>query len=155
MRDTGGESIMDTFQYKHHAIPVSVIAATDRILEATHQLTLAIEGIQEAAPDKLQAIKSLHHILVGKQIPPQLCPPPPTPLNDSTIDEEPIGMWDPTIHAQPILPANATQRAPQTGCAIIDDDDTPPHRIPPVHTGSPAIIDDNEDAPPVVRSPWT
>jgi hypothetical protein len=64
-------------------------------------------------------------------------------------------MWDPTIHAQPILPSDATQRAPQTGRAIIDDDDAPSHPIPPVHTGSPAIIDNNEDAPPMVRRPQT
>jgi hypothetical protein len=27
--------------------------------------------------------------------------------------------------------------------------------IPAVHTGSPAIINDNDDAPPMVRRPWT
>jgi hypothetical protein len=47
-------------------------------------------------------------------------------------------MWDPTICAHPILPSNATPRAPQTGRAIIDNDDNaPPHPIPAVHTGSP------------------
>jgi hypothetical protein len=65
-------------------------------------------------------------------------------------------MWDPTIRTQPILPSNATQRAPQAGHAIIDnDDDAPPHLIPAIHTGSPAIIDDNDDAPLMVRCPWT
>jgi hypothetical protein len=68
MRNTGGECITDMFQYKHHAIVVQVVTATDCILEATHRLTAAIEGIQEAAPDKLQAIESLHHILLGEQI---------------------------------------------------------------------------------------
>ncbi len=67
MRDTGGECITDMFRYKHHAIPIPVVTATDCILEATHQLTAAIEGIQDAAPDKLKAIKSLCHILLGKQ----------------------------------------------------------------------------------------
>jgi hypothetical protein len=110
MRDTGGEYIMDTFQYKHHAIPVLVVTATDHIPKATHQLNTAIEGIQEAAPDKLQAIMSLRHILLGKQkIIQQQCPLLPTPLNDSTINEEPIHMWDPTHHAQPILLSNTTQ----------------------------------------------
>ncbi len=71
MCDTGGECIMGMFRYKHHAIPIPVITATDHILEATHQLTAAIEGVQDAAPDKLQAIKSLLHILLGKQIPQQ------------------------------------------------------------------------------------
>jgi hypothetical protein len=66
MRNTGGKCITGTFHYKHHAIPIPVVTATDRILKATHRLTMAIEGIQEAAPDKLQAIKSLRHILLGK-----------------------------------------------------------------------------------------
>jgi hypothetical protein len=56
---TGSERLTDTFQHKHHAIPVSKITATDRILDATCRLTTVIEGIQEAAPDKLQAIESL------------------------------------------------------------------------------------------------
>jgi hypothetical protein len=92
MRDTGGERITDTFCYKHHAISVPAITATGCIFEATHQLTVALEGIQEAAPDKLQAIESLRHIHLGKQIPQQLRPPPPTPLNNSNVDKEPIYM---------------------------------------------------------------
>jgi hypothetical protein len=55
MRDTGGKRITDTFQYKHHAIPVPKITATDCILDETCRLTTAIEGVQKA-PDKLQAI---------------------------------------------------------------------------------------------------
>jgi hypothetical protein len=113
------------------------VTATDCILEATHRLAVAIEGIQEAAPHKLQAIKLLCHILLGKRIPKLSHPAPPTLLHDSNADKEPIHMWDRTIHAQPIFPANATLRAPQTGRAIIDnDDDAPPHSIPAVHTGS-------------------
>jgi hypothetical protein len=53
MRDTGGGCITDTFWYKHHTIPVPVVTPTDGILEATYQLTVAIEGVQEASPDKL------------------------------------------------------------------------------------------------------
>jgi hypothetical protein len=140
---------------QNHAIPVPVVSATDCILEATHRLTAAIESVQEAAPVKLQAIKSLRHILLGKQIPQVPCQPPPTPLNDSNVDEEPILMWDPTVCTQPILPFDATQRAPQTGHAIIDNDDTPPLPISPVHMGSPTIIDDNDNASPMVRCPWT
>jgi hypothetical protein len=104
MHNTGDECITDTFQYKHHAIPDPIVTATDRILKATHQLTAAIEGVQEAAPDKLQAFKSLYHILLGKRIPQQPCPPPPTPLNDSYVDEEQIHMWDPTFMLSPSCP---------------------------------------------------
>jgi hypothetical protein len=67
MRDTGGKHITDMFLYKNHAIPVLEVTAIDCILEATHCLTAAIEDIQEAALDGLQAIKSLHHILLGKK----------------------------------------------------------------------------------------
>ena len=67
MRDTGGKlHITYTFWYKHHTIPVPVVIATDPILKATPQLTTAIAGIQEAALEELQAIKSLRHILLGK-----------------------------------------------------------------------------------------
>jgi hypothetical protein len=66
MYNTSGECIIDTFRYKHHAIPVPEVTATDCILEATHRLTASIEGVQEAAPYKLQAIKSLRHILLGE-----------------------------------------------------------------------------------------
>ena len=66
MGDTSGARITDTFWYKHYAIPIPVVTATDCILEATHRLTASIEGVQEAAPYKLQAIKSLRHILLGE-----------------------------------------------------------------------------------------
>jgi hypothetical protein len=152
MRNTGGKHITDMFCYKHHAIPVPEVMATDCILDATHYLTAAIEGVQEVAPDVLHAIKSLHHILLGKQIPQQMHPPPSIPLHDSNIDKELIHMWDPTICAQPILPSDATPGAPQTGRAIIDnDDDAPPHLIPEVHTGSPAIIHDDDNAPLIAK----
>ncbi len=52
---------------------ISEVTATDCILEATHHLTAAIEGVKDTAPNKLQAIKSLRHILLGKQIPQQPC----------------------------------------------------------------------------------
>jgi hypothetical protein len=154
MRNTGGECITDMFHYKHHAIPVPEVTATDCILDATHHLTAAIEGIQEAALDELKAINTLRHILLGEGIPQQPYPPPLTPLHDSNLDEE--DMWDPTIHAQPILPSNATPRAPQTGRAIIDNDDAaPPHPVPAVLTGSPAIIHNNDNAPTIAKRPRT
>jgi hypothetical protein len=85
MHDNGGERITDTFQYKHHAIPVPVVTATDRILEATHQLTATIEVVQEAAPDELHTIESQRHILLGKQTPQQPCTPPLTLLMTLTL----------------------------------------------------------------------
>jgi hypothetical protein len=38
---------------------------------------------------------------------------------------------------------------------MIDNYDAPPQPIPPVHTGSPAIINNNDDAPTTVRCPQT
>jgi hypothetical protein len=67
MRNTGGKHITDTFRFKHHAIPIPKIMATDPILDAICCLTAAIEGIQEAAHDELQAIVSLCHILLRKK----------------------------------------------------------------------------------------
>jgi hypothetical protein len=69
MRDTGGKHIINTFRYKHHAILIPKITITDCILNATCCLTAAIEGIQEAAPDELQAIKSLCQILLANTPP--------------------------------------------------------------------------------------
>ncbi len=154
MCNTSGKYITNTFHYKHHASPIPEVTATDFILKATHRLTVAIKDIQEAAPDKLQAIESLRRILLGKQIPQQPRPPPPTPLHDSDVDKEPIHMWDPTIHTQITLPLAATSDAPQTERAIIDDDDNAPTcPVPAVHTGHPAIIHNNDDAPPISRCP--
>jgi hypothetical protein len=79
MRDTGGERLTNTSRYIHHAILIPKITATVHILNATPLLTTAIEGTQEAAPDKLQAIKSICMILPGKQPPQQPLPPPTTP----------------------------------------------------------------------------
>ncbi len=59
MKDTGGERVMDMFRYQHHAIPVPAIMATNCILEATHRLTDAIKGVQEAPSVKMAAVQSL------------------------------------------------------------------------------------------------
>ncbi len=115
MCNTCGERIPNSFYYKHHAIPVPEVTATDCIFKATHHLTVAIEGVKEAAPDKLQAIKSLPHILLGKKNPQQLRPLSPTPLHDSDLDQEPIHKWDPTSCTQTTLPSATTSSAPQPG----------------------------------------
>jgi hypothetical protein len=56
MADTGGERITDLFCFKHHAIPVPEITATNRIIDATTILLAAIAGIQGAPPNKMAAI---------------------------------------------------------------------------------------------------
>jgi hypothetical protein len=61
MEGTGGKRLTDTFHFKHHAMPIPTITPTNRIIAATRDLTAAILGIQEAPPNKLQAIATLHH----------------------------------------------------------------------------------------------
>jgi hypothetical protein len=131
MADTGGKRITDTFQFKHHPIPVPEIMATDRIIDATERLTAAIAGIQDAPPNKMEAIQSLCTLLLDKVA---LLPPPapsilptpqePTPLVD--IDK-PVIIWNPQL-VQPSLPPliNITNN-------IIPNRNTP------------AVIDNNSD----------
>ncbi len=109
MADTGGKRITNTFQFKHHAIPVPDVTATKTIIDATTRLTAAIDGAQDAPPDKMEAIQSLFTLLVGKiaLLPPQISsilptPPPPTPLinnNKSVI------IWNQQL-VQPSLPTH-------------------------------------------------
>ncbi len=63
MEGTGGERLTDTFRFKHHAMSVPTITFTNKIITVTRDLTAAILGIQEAPPNKLQAIATLRHIL--------------------------------------------------------------------------------------------
>jgi hypothetical protein len=107
MANTGGKRITDTFRFKHHAMPVPKMTATNRIINATTRLTAIIAGIQNAPPNETEAIQSLCTLQLGKvallppptpRIPPT--PPPPTPLVD---DDEPVIIWNPQL-VQPALP---------------------------------------------------
>jgi hypothetical protein len=74
MADTGGKRITNTFQFKHPAIPVPEITATNRFIDTTTILTATIAGIEDAPPNKMDAIQSLL-LLLGKVA----LLPPPTP----------------------------------------------------------------------------
>jgi hypothetical protein len=80
MADTGGKRITDTFRFKHHAIPVLEIMATDRIIDAIERLSATIAGIQDAPPNKMEAIQSLCTLLLGKVAP---FPPPASTKHSS------------------------------------------------------------------------
>jgi hypothetical protein len=98
MADTGGESITDTFQFKHHALLVPEITAINRIIDATTRLTTAIAGIQEAPRDKMEAIQSLCILVIGKiaPLPPLASSILPThPVIVPTVDNEPVTIWKP------------------------------------------------------------
>jgi hypothetical protein len=156
MVDTGGERLTDTFHFKHHAMPVPTITPTGRIIAVTRHLTDAIAGIQEAPPDKLQAILTLHQLLLGKSPPvpipidPPSIPAPPEvdtsnmPLQLNDTDDKPIHMWDPSLVPQHnpmkhhhIVTSNNKDR-PRLVAIIKQDKITHtqalPHPKPPIRT---------------------
>ena len=106
MAETGGERITGTFQFCQHAILVSTITATDRILDATARLTAAIKGVQEAPPDELAAIQALHTLLL-RGVPTTAPTPPqisiPRPING----DEPVFIWSPEEVPHPTVPQHA------------------------------------------------
>jgi hypothetical protein len=145
MEGTGGERLTNTFCFKHHAMAVPNITHTNRIIAATRRLIDAISGVQESSPDKLHAIATLCHILLGEtppvpvsidtqpiQLPPLLCL--------DVIDNEPVHIWDPLTMQ---LPPVHTNSIPTTNSIL-----------KPTAPG-PAIIDNNDDVPPPPRQAWT
>jgi hypothetical protein len=139
MADTGGKRITDTFRFKHHAIPVPEISATNRIINATTRLTAAIVGFQDAPPNKMEAIQSLRTLLLGKIAPLPLptpsilpTPPPATPVVDK---DEPIIIWNPQL-VQPALPThNLNTNNINSNC------------------NTPAIVEDNDNQSPIPSQP--
>jgi hypothetical protein len=129
MANTGSKRISNTFRFKHHAIPVPEITATNRIIDATTRLTAAIDGIQDAPPNKMEAIQSLCTLLLGEVSPlppptPSILPTPSPPI--PVVDEdEPVIIWNPQL-VQPALPTqnpntdniNSNRNTP----AIVEDD---------------------------------
>jgi hypothetical protein len=147
MKDTGDECVTDTIRYQHHAMPVPVITATNRILEveATWRLTNTINGVQEAPPDEMVAIHNLCALLLGKvplQEPeplPQSCRPTESltvsPKAEPEHDNAPILMWDLTADKTPAVRKSCplarlpTSLAPTAIKDIIDGFDAPPTPI--------------------------
>ena len=143
----GSERIMNTFRFCHHTIPVPTITATDRILHATACLTAAIEGVQEALPDKLAAIQALCTPVHG-----DVPPTEPTTLQVSALcpfhDKEAVFIWSPDQVQRPTQNngTNSPTSAPAcaTTLAIIEEDsdnkslpptllNAPPGRTPHPH----------------------
>jgi hypothetical protein len=104
MEGTGGERLTNTFHFKHHAMAVPVITPTNQIIAATQHLTAAISRVQESPPDKLRAIATLRHILLG-QTPPVPVPidtqpiQPPSPLFLDVIDKRTSSYLGPACNA--------------------------------------------------------
>jgi hypothetical protein len=151
MKEMGSERVTDMFCYQHHAIPVSVITATNPILEGTHRLANAIYRVQEAPPDKMAAFQSLQALLLGEETwqepepSPQPCRPEATltvsPPAKPEHNNPPIRMWNPcadkilAIHKSCPPTRLPTSPAPAVNEDIIDKFDAPPI---PIVTKSPA-----------------
>jgi hypothetical protein len=144
MANTGGERMTDTFCFKHHAIPIPEITATNRIIDATTRLTAAIAGIQDSPPNEMEAIQSLCTLLLGEVAPlppptPSILPtpPPPTPVVE---EDKPIIIWNPQL-VQPALPTpNVNTDDFYSKCntpAIVKDDDNNNDPVPGQHTQLP------------------
>jgi hypothetical protein len=139
-----GKRITETFLFKHHAIPVPEITATDRIIDATTGLTAAIAGIQDSPPNKMEAIQSLCTLLLGKValLPPPTpsvlaIPPPPTPVVN---EDETVIIWNPHL-VQPALPThNLNTDNINSNCntlAIVEDKGSNDTSIPSQRTHPP------------------
>jgi hypothetical protein len=107
MANTGSKRITNTFRFKHHAIPVLEITATNGIIDATTRLTAAISAIQDAPPNKMEAIQSLRTLLLSEVAPlppptPSILPTPP-PSTPVVKEDEPVIIWNPQL-VQPALP---------------------------------------------------
>ncbi|KAL7483627.1 hypothetical protein ACHAW6_009271, partial [Cyclotella cf. meneghiniana] len=108
--DAGTVRVMDTFKFLHHTPPVPTISPTNRIVKATKQLKLAIEGNTNADPNVLAAIANLHALLTGTQPDPLLpnSPPPPSAHELEKEERQPAKLpplWQPdqTTQKEPSL----------------------------------------------------
>ncbi|KAL7477011.1 hypothetical protein ACHAW6_002832 [Cyclotella cf. meneghiniana] len=110
-------------KFLHHTLPTPVISNTDRIVKATQQLKLAIEGTQNADKDELTAIQHLQALITGA-------------TNTTIMDKPPVD----TNH-EPELPAFEhvqvstqvpipVQLKPQPSPEITDTPGPIPHHIP-------------------------
>jgi len=63
--DTGAVRLTDTFKFLHHTLPTPTVSNTDRIIKATQQLRLTIEGKRDAPADELGAIQHLRALITG------------------------------------------------------------------------------------------
>jgi hypothetical protein len=95
------------FQASCHPSPGKT--ATDRIIDATTRLITAIAGVQDAPPNKMEAIQSLCTLLLWEvarlpPLTPSILPTPPPP-NPVVNKDEPIIIWNPQL-VQPVLPTH-------------------------------------------------
>jgi hypothetical protein len=143
MANTDGERTTDTFQFKHYALLVPEITATNRIIETTTRLTAAIAGIQEASPNKMEAIQCLCTLLLGKiaLLPPLAASILPTPpVIAPTFDDKSVTIWNPQ-EVQTSLPPHkhaTPDISPNSNTPAIIKDNTDDNTPTPVHNTHPS-----------------
>ena len=116
--DTGAVRLTDTFKFLHHTLPMPTVLDTDRIIKATQQLRLAIEGKQNTPVDKFGAIQHLQALITGaSNIPtveePEAVPEPeqktPEPGLVHECEPKPIPLHL-AVQSTPIPTDNTAQR---------------------------------------------
>ena len=59
LMEKGAVHLTNTWKFKHHAIKMPTVTPTDRIVQATRQLTAAIQDASDPLLDELEAIDHL------------------------------------------------------------------------------------------------
>ena len=107
LTETGSVHLIDTWKFKHQVIKVPTVTPTDRIVQATRQLTAAIQGTNDTPPNELEAIEHLRAlIMAGNSSQPLSTPSVPTPAKVSTeaLSVAPTVM---SMSATAVLPAHS------------------------------------------------
>ena len=59
LAETRAVRLTNTWKFKNHAIKIPTVTPTDRIFQATYQLTATIQGAIDPPSDELEAINHL------------------------------------------------------------------------------------------------
>jgi hypothetical protein len=96
--DTGKVRLTETFKFLHHTLPTPTVSDTDRIINATQQLKLAIEGKRDTPADELGAIQHLQAMITGA-------------ANTPTV-EEPESIHEPEQETTEPVPVHESEPEP-------------------------------------------
>ena len=93
--ESGAVRITGTWKFKHHALNIPAVSATDRIVKATRNLATAIQGANNSPPDELDAIEQLRALISNNST------PPPLAEENAVVPPELPGNVPPTVPTQP------------------------------------------------------
>ena len=136
LTETGSVRLTDTWKFKHHSIKVPTITSTDRIVQATRQLTAAIQGTNNPPPDELEAIEHLRALIMAtsssQPLPaksvsaPTETPASPSPIPPSTAmppHRPTVAQHAPVKTLPTIIDADQDEALPALDAAYISDDE--------------------------------